>query len=369
MANSTPAAALEHSIISFSKNTLKNLKDLEKQLAQANTDARDAQKERDNALKLNHASQSRLEEQKQDILKYKASLATAELAVEHQADIIAQLQRDVNHWKEQARNWQEHFTRVEEERCSLSTKLDDILSSHIVDPVISSHLIAGTETPISRAAVKQTSTTTHFSNPRKHISNNSKSAIHSPEPEPESPILGHRPKIASGRRAAAQQGVKPAGATKARKSDIRTPKTVPNESPDPPLSRLVRRVQAVIHVKSEDEPRDPNTPPPDDILDEDHRQDAMLPAPNTKHTRAATRRKSNQVVYDDDEWTPDEEKSQFIPSRNEDNHGAASDDDDELMLGGEDTRRTAQTVATQPNKRRKLNNANNSTRQKSLKKG
>jgi len=38
------------------------------------------------------------------------------------------LQRETNHWKDQAKNWQEHFLRVEQERCSLSSRMDELVS-------------------------------------------------------------------------------------------------------------------------------------------------------------------------------------------------------------------------------------------------
>ena len=50
------------------------LKDLEKQLAQSATEARDAQNERDIAIKQSGASQRQLDSQAQDVLKYKSSV-------------------------------------------------------------------------------------------------------------------------------------------------------------------------------------------------------------------------------------------------------------------------------------------------------
>ena len=50
------------------------LTDLEKQFAQSATDARDAQKERDVAIKQSHASQRQLDSQAQDVHKYKSAV-------------------------------------------------------------------------------------------------------------------------------------------------------------------------------------------------------------------------------------------------------------------------------------------------------
>ena len=45
----------------------------------------------------------------------------------NQLDTITQLRRELNQWKDQARNWQEHFLRVEEERCAQSSRIDEFI--------------------------------------------------------------------------------------------------------------------------------------------------------------------------------------------------------------------------------------------------
>jgi len=42
-------------------------------------------------------------------------------------ETIAQLRREANQWKDQSRNWQEHFLRAEQERCAHSSRIDEII--------------------------------------------------------------------------------------------------------------------------------------------------------------------------------------------------------------------------------------------------
>jgi hypothetical protein len=51
---------------------------------------------------------------------------------QHQETTIAQLHREVTQWKDQSRNWQEHFLRVEQERCRLTVLLEEFLTENQV---------------------------------------------------------------------------------------------------------------------------------------------------------------------------------------------------------------------------------------------
>ncbi|KAL0957736.1 hypothetical protein HGRIS_001514 [Hohenbuehelia grisea] len=50
------------------------------------------------------------------------------MTIVHQNNTIAQLKREITQWQDQSRNWQEHFLRVEQRRCSLATRLDEALT-------------------------------------------------------------------------------------------------------------------------------------------------------------------------------------------------------------------------------------------------
>jgi hypothetical protein len=50
--------------------------------------------------------------------------------VQYQENIIAQLRRECTQWKDQSRNWQEHFLRVEQERCRLTLRLEELVAEN-----------------------------------------------------------------------------------------------------------------------------------------------------------------------------------------------------------------------------------------------
>lgn len=54
------------------------------------------------------------------------------IQINHHIENYALLQRETNQWKDQAKNWQEHFLRVEQERCSLSSRVDELVSKRQV---------------------------------------------------------------------------------------------------------------------------------------------------------------------------------------------------------------------------------------------
>ncbi|KAF8229693.1 hypothetical protein L208DRAFT_156030 [Tricholoma matsutake] len=51
--------------------------------------------------------------------------------IAHQTETIAQLRREAAQWKDQSRNWQEHFLRVEQERCALSSRVDSLVAERL----------------------------------------------------------------------------------------------------------------------------------------------------------------------------------------------------------------------------------------------
>ena len=130
----------------------------------------------------------------------------------------------------------------------------------------------------------------YFSATSKHSNDKSKSAIQSPASEIESPPPAHKSKPAA--------AAKTMTATKGRKSEIQSI-TMPIKSSDPPVSRLVRRVQAVVTVKSEEDDEEEF----ETSLSRDNERD-----PTFQPKQVATgRRKSNRVILepeDDEESQP-----------------------------------------------------------------
>ena len=149
---------------------------------------------------------------------------------------------------------------------------------------VSTHLIGGIDAPLSTAAIKRTSSAGYFST----------AAIQSPI---ESPAPTHKPKaVAPRNRTVAQQTAKPAtdAKPKPRKSNIQS------------KTRLVRRVQAVVQVKSEDEEQELDSVSPNDDNERD---------PTTKLKQHPIGPRKSMYIPEDDE--------------------SSDDDEDELMLGGE----------------------------------
>jgi len=212
----------------------------------------------------------------------------------------------------------------------------------------------------------------YFSAASKHSNDKSKSAIQSPASGIESPAPVHKSKPG-----ATQQTTKTAAATKARKSEIQSTATPNNnKSPDPPVSRLVRRVQAIVTVKSEEDDEEELESP---SLSGDNERDPTFQPTKPRQVTVA-RRKSRRMVLEPE----DDEESQFLtPSKD---HPVNDDDEDELILSGkvcsdsilrgtlsssvQDAHPVAQAATLQPgspppSKKRKLNN---SARRKSSKK-
>ncbi|TFL01781.1 hypothetical protein BDV98DRAFT_69160 [Pterulicium gracile] len=77
-------------------------------------------KERDEALKVAEVCRQRVEQSN-------ISLQKTESTAIVQEEIITQLKRENVQWKDQSRNWQEHFLRVEQERCTMMSRIDELV--------------------------------------------------------------------------------------------------------------------------------------------------------------------------------------------------------------------------------------------------
>lgn len=58
--------------------------------------------------------------------------------IKQHVDEFTILQRETNQWRDRAKNWQEHFLRVEEERCSLASRVDELEAERLVSPGVHS---------------------------------------------------------------------------------------------------------------------------------------------------------------------------------------------------------------------------------------
>ena len=67
-----------------------------------------------------------------DLCSADNNLYGTSIQISHHIENYALLQRETNHWKDQAKNWQEHFLRVEQERCSLVSQMDELGTERLI---------------------------------------------------------------------------------------------------------------------------------------------------------------------------------------------------------------------------------------------
>ncbi|KAK0221742.1 hypothetical protein IW262DRAFT_1375737 [Armillaria fumosa] len=311
-------AVIADSISALSKSINQVFSEVEKsatdKLERTQQSAQDARNERDDAVKALHAAQLEIQEWKQKVKQ-------AEMTITHQTETIGQLRREATQWKDQSRNWQEHFLRVEQERCTLSSRLDELVAERLL-PVHVAPL-----TPISRYA-------DHSGSPDESASSapvkkNALLPLSPPEGDPPAP----RTAVTKARK----QPPTHAKSTIKSKPPITVLKTstTPNFFAEPstskrtgartpvrtetqqPRTKVIRRVRAVFHVKQEDDSGE-------DVQEEEEEEeeeDDELSEQDTSYR--PPRRPSSRAVKDD----------------NSDLFGGDEEDDeeeDELMIGPDD---------------------------------
>ena len=303
--------------------------------------------------------------------------------IAQQTETIAQLRREVTQWKDQSRNWQEHFLRVEQERCALSSRMDELVSErlqvrlnqHFISQSFKAHY--SIDLQWSRTAVSAISAFT---------SNDVKSAPSSmaarrqsiPSPTqppayksaaPPSPSDLHTSSSGSNKLVAAASTAKQRGVNKNTKTkghaeppaypvretsdtkpeldqnDTTTSTTSHWRQPPKPSSSgqsnrakearvgprqtVIRRVQAVINVKQEESEEEESVEPKEEVG-----EDEVI----TPSKRPRSLRRRNRVVEDDEEYASQEEEigeaRQLRERRNAiDYHEEDEDDEeDELMM-------------------------------------
>ncbi|KAG2129131.1 hypothetical protein DEU56DRAFT_499236 [Suillus clintonianus] len=148
--NSPPSVILTDALASLNKAVNIAFTSIQDQtrleVTQASAEAREARRERDEAIKALH--ELRLDEQawRQEANARQSAVEQAELTIKHQADTIAQLRYESEQWKQQclrledtsrqeATSWKEQFLRVEQERYKLATRVNELIEeqhSHTV---------------------------------------------------------------------------------------------------------------------------------------------------------------------------------------------------------------------------------------------
>ncbi|KAF8807132.1 hypothetical protein BYT27DRAFT_7189218 [Phlegmacium glaucopus] len=353
---------------------------------------------------------------KQESADAKAALAQAELTIAHQAELqhetIAQLRREVSQWKDQSRNWQEHFLSVEQERCVQSSRISELMKLPYTQPsntafftpkkkyANATHPYATNSAPSSittkGATIPSPTQPPSYKSAAPLSTSDSGSCSDSSSPQPGknkqgTPLKRQRDMLLANSPEEAPQtsiGVQYKNLssskrkTKGNNSNIVAASSSQREDPQTPAASrttLIRRVQAVIHVKreeSDDDSAEDVSAATNFAKDEASDEDESVSANQRRSSR-----RSRRIVKDDEEDVEQNylaadgnpvRESRHLRHRNAINYREEADDEDdedELMMGAEenheevygtqrvetlDTQRSKQQLLPPPKKKRKL---------------
>ncbi|KAK7048476.1 hypothetical protein R3P38DRAFT_3387898 [Favolaschia claudopus] len=289
------------------------------QIARIRAEAHEARRERDDALKSLHENELATS-------KYETELSQLRATIDG-------LQREVVHWKEQAKNWQEHYTRVEQDRCGLSTELLTLSRNALTEsPPKLRHEFISNPNSAPASITKRASTSSNQPPSYKSAIPPSPSDSDSPLQQSISTQSHHKtvPRTPAARPAkqptSARNEVPPsyhtaeassssavhnqsARSAKTKASALQTPS-------QPPRQIFVRRVQAVVHVKAEEDDDNP-------LGDEEEEASEV---PDVPDIRLVKRRRSGLMVEDEDD------RSHYNSGSEQDNVDGDEESGDELMM-------------------------------------
>ncbi|KAJ7784434.1 hypothetical protein B0H16DRAFT_297645 [Mycena metata] len=266
------------------------------QVARLHSELNVARSERDEALTSLHAAQIAASKHENELAQMRAT--------------VENLQREVVHWKEQAKNWQDHYTRVEQDRCGLSTELltlsrsaltesppkhyysNSAPNSHMKRSSTSSNRPPAYKSAIPPSPSESDSPLQSASAPRNPRTPASKPARQQPasarselppyhSTDASTSASGSGVNRSGGSTVVAQQQPPRSAKAAGKQSQVQTPSQAPRQI-------FVRRVHAVVHVKEEEGD--------DDLEDEEEEQE--VPDSNV---RLVKRRGSGLMVQDDDD--------------------------------------------------------------------
>ncbi|KAF5382592.1 hypothetical protein D9615_002920 [Tricholomella constricta] len=343
--STNPSGLLAESLAALSKSAYQAFAEVENQarqdVAQATTDAREARLERDRALEVLHSAQLEGQGWQKEVANVKAALKQAEISISHHKETIAQLRREATQWKDQSRNWQEHFLRVEQERCSLTTRIEELVAERLQCTPFTPHQPT---VDLIDSAPLSSENQTSASSPNQPPAYMSAFPVSPPDVDSTSTsISAHKPNRTQTKPSKVNKHkdflpARPISAIELERSGTQTPrkrKTSPR-SPTRHISRstVVRRVQAVIRVKQEESDDESGSLEPEDNTE--------LDVTTTKTKRPLHR--TQRVVPDGDEHVTGDD-SDYAPIssdhsyEDEGEQGQLDEEDDELMLGGKENHR------------------------------
>ncbi|KAF7365083.1 hypothetical protein MVEN_00379500 [Mycena venus] len=282
------------------------------QVARIGSEAHEARRERDDALKALHAAELAATKHENELSQMRAT--------------IEALQREVIHWKEQAKNWQDHYTRVEQDRCGLSTELLTLSRSALTESPPKSEYPNSAPSSIAKRASTSSNRPPAYKSAIPPSPSKSDSPLQSisthrnprtPASKPAKQPASERSDLPPYRSTDASAASSSSGSQSQRaQQQPRTAKTSAAQTPShPPRQIFVRRVQAVVHVKEEEEE--------DDNAFEDEEEDVPP-------VRLVKRRRSGLMVQDDDDDYRSASMSEAEAA--EDPHGREEESGDELTM-------------------------------------
>ena len=223
--------------------------------------------------------------------------------------MIAELRRELSHSKDQSRNWQEHFNRAEQERCAQSSRIDELLNSQRLmnttlstPPSYTSSALNSVQKPVPPA--------------------------NSSEEVPQTPIVvqkNRNPSLSKRKTKVQDPNIATTAASSLQRRD---------QTPAASRTTLIRRVQAVVHVKRE-QSEDGFAEDPSASNDPNYEASDTDELVGTNQRRSSRRNRKTINDSDDIEQRNPVSDSRHLRHLNASVNYREEDDDDELNLGAE----------------------------------
>ncbi|GBE84416.1 hypothetical protein SCP_0603950 [Sparassis crispa] len=171
----SPSTILTDALSSLSKATSLALATAEEQargeLERADAEVAEACEERDNALKTLRTLELGEKDWQRRAEGWKAAVDKSELTIKHQAETITHLRAEVQQWKTQLTrleeasrqellDWKEQYLLVEEERCRLSSRIDELVAEQLAWNTQANATLTPKTHPVDLAEPSAVSTTT-----------------------------------------------------------------------------------------------------------------------------------------------------------------------------------------------------------------
>ncbi|KAG9315815.1 hypothetical protein JVU11DRAFT_3464 [Chiua virens] len=335
-------------------------------VTQATADAREARRERDEAVNTLHAY--RLEEQawKEESSVWKAAVREFP-RINHHLESITQLREEATQWKNQclrleetsrqeAVSWKEQFLRVEQERSKLAARVEALVAEQLS---LSGHapISATPYTPAPRySAMGDLSASTRLQRTSAFDSVSPGSKEHPPPKSAPStskatsganrtrsgPIVQLPTPLSENQRSARQRSVQ----------DTTHPASRPESASNGSRQVLIRRVQAVVEVPVKEESIEPDERTLDASVSASARRTSNLPPRNKEPGKAAPRAKrkvaAKRAYVEIDEEESELDDATHSKQNNEEYQPLSEDEDDELLIGVERNRKKPRAFKNVP---------------------